>query len=67
MQTVEEQLAEQGLRLAAEDESGWYVLVWVSSDETGKVWATDNEGAWNDAILTNPGDDLIETVKEARK
>lgn len=39
-ETVEEQLEAQGLRIASEDEPGWYVLVRVSADETGKVWAT---------------------------
>ena len=33
---IAEELAEQGMRRASEDESGWYVLTSV-----GKIWATD--------------------------
>jgi hypothetical protein len=39
--SIEKQLSEQGLRIAREGESGWYVIVWVGT-ETRKVWATDS-------------------------
>lgn len=37
--TIEQQLAERGLRLAGAGERGWFVIVWDNGPK--KVWATD--------------------------
>lgn len=54
MKPVEEQLASQGLRLAACDEPGWYVMVELDGGGSGRVWATDTDDAktWREAILS---------------
>lgn len=40
------QLAAKGMRLAAPNESGWFVTVWaLGNDRTVNVWATDESEA----------------------
>lgn len=41
MATISDQLAEQGLRIASDNEAGWYVLVTTDTGEIIHVWATE--------------------------
>jgi hypothetical protein len=73
-ETIEAQLAKQGLRLAKDGEAGWYVMV-TDHDEDGsygtKVWATDlppshgaqNEGTEFDKFM----DRIVITERRTKK